>query len=222
MKGFSIIAMLLAGFFFAASAVVAEGGNGSNKTKPPRTPKTDRTKQRENVQDREKKRENVVDNREARQTKRIEHGISKGYLTPDEVAKLEAQQKAIADLEASFKSDGKVTKDEFKQLNDMLNTASHCIWAEKHDTDGNQMAVYRFGKNVFAKPELTALLADENLSHEQAKQIIGDFRKMMNIKQALATRILTADERAKLQSEFNDLLNKYFEVRQPTTAEAEK
>ncbi|MBI5725127.1 MAG: hypothetical protein HZA50_14300 [Planctomycetes bacterium] len=228
MKYFTIFAMLAVGFFFAASAVVAAGGDGGSRPKPNRPPKGDRekpdrdkVKQRENAPDREQKREKEVDNREARQAKRIEHGIAKGYLTPDEVTKLESQQKAIADLEASFKSDGKVTKDEFKQLNQALNEASRSIWAEKHDTDGNQMPTYRFGKNVFARPELTAALANENLSREQAKQIMADFHKLMALKHALATKDLTADERARLQNEYNELLNKYFEVRQPTTAQAD-
>ncbi len=153
-----------------------------------------------------------IDNRQARQEKRIEHGINKGYLTSDEVQKLENQQKAIADLEEQFKSDGKLTKEEFRQLQTELNEASRCIWGEKHDADGNQMPAYRLGKNVFAKDEFAKKMADENLSKEEARAMLKDFRRSVELKRLLAGD-LTEEERAKLQAEYNDLLNKYFAVR---------
>ncbi len=160
----------------------------------------------------QERRENVVEKRENNQAKRIQHGINKGYLTEDEVKKLEAQQASISTLEDSFKSDGKLSGSEFKQLQEEMNTASHCIWGEKHDTDGNQMAAYRFGKNVFAKDSLTAKLSDENLSGAEAKAITKDFRKMMDLKKSLSGDLSDA-ERAKLQAQYDDLLNQYFETR---------
>ena len=159
------------------------------------------------------KREKSVDNRQERQAKRIEHGIQKGYLTQDEVSKLEAQQQSIATLEESLKADGKVTKDEAKQLQSALNDASRCIWSEKHDTDGNQMATFRLGKNVFAKDEFTQKMADENLTKAEARLLTKDFHRLTTLKKKLATDDLSADDRAKLQAEYNELLNKYFEVR---------
>jgi hypothetical protein len=157
-------------------------------------------------------RENRVDKRQDNQEKRIQHGINKGYLTDEEVKKLNAQQESIATLENSFTSDGKITGNEFKQLQQELNAASQCIWAEKHDTDGKQMAAYRFGKNVFAKDSLTAKLSDENLSKEEAKSIMKDFRAMMDLKKSLSGDLSDA-QRAKLQAEYDEMLNKYFEVR---------
>jgi hypothetical protein len=154
-----------------------------------------------------------TDARQENQGKRIQHGIAKGYLTTDEVTKLNTQQKAIAALESSLKSDGKVTRDEFQQLRTELNEASHCIWAEKHDTDGNQMPTYRLGKNVFARDNLTSRLADENLSAAEAKALLKDFHRTVELKRLLATGDLSNAERDTLQAEYNTLVNRYFEVR---------
>jgi hypothetical protein len=165
---------------------------------------------RERIQEKAGER---VDQRQDNQARRIEHGIEKGSLTPDEVAKLQAQQKAIADLEAGFKSDGKLTGDEFQTLRQQLNTASRCIWAEKHDTEGNQMPAYRFGQNVFARAEVTDKLSNPNLSQAEAKAITQDFHQMMELKRRLATQDLPPALRAQLQAEYNNLLNKYFETR---------
>jgi hypothetical protein len=158
------------------------------------------------------KGQDIVDNREARQAKRIQHGIDKGYLTPDEITKMNAQQKSITTLESSLTGDGSMSKQDFKQMQEQLNTASHCIWGEKHDTDGKQMAAYRFGKNVFAKNDLTAKMADPNLSKSDAKKICGDFKTMMGLKKQLSGDV-TGAEREKLQAQYDDLLNKYFEVK---------
>jgi hypothetical protein len=159
---------------------------------------------------REKGRENTVDKRQDNQAKRIEHGINKGYLTADEIKKLQAQQASIAAMEESFKGDGKLTRSEFKQLQSALNDASRCIWAEKHDTDGNQMPVYRLGKNVRVNNDVAQKLADDNLSKADARAFAKDFHLMLGIKHRLSTADLTAEQRAKLQAEYNELLNKYF------------
>jgi len=162
---------------------------------------------------REERRQESVDKRQEFQAKRIQHGINKGYLTTDEIAKLDAQQKQIATMEEQFQGDGKLSKDETRDLRQELDTASHCIWAEKHDTDGNQMPVYRLGKNIYAKDTLTAQLADENLSRTDARALLTDFRRTAELKRTMATADLSDAERAKLQAEYDALLNKYFEVR---------
>lgn len=177
------------------------------------TADTKAAKAAENKAARADQRQENVDQRQERQAKRIQHGISKGYLTTDEIAKLDAQQKQIATMEEQFQGDGKLSKDEARDLRQELDTASHCIWAEKHDTDGNQMPVYRLGKNLYAKDTLTAQLADENLSRTDARALLTDFRRTAELKRTLATADLSDAERAKLQAEYDALLNKYFEVR---------
>ena len=194
--------------------------NGRDRREDVRDRREDVRDRREDVRDRlnaprtpaerEQARENSVDRRENRQDKRIEHGIAKGYLTPDEAAKLQAQQASIAAMEESFKGDGKLTPNEFKQLQQALGEASRSIWAEKHDSEGNQMPVYRLGKDVRVNDDVAGKLADGTLSKEEARAYAKDFHQMLALKHRLATADLSAAERARLQAQYNDLLNRYF------------
>jgi hypothetical protein len=116
-------------------------------------------------------------------------------------------------LEASFKSDGKLSKDEVKQLKTALNDASIQIWAERHDTEGNQKAVSRLGTDVFAKDDLTAKIESGDITKADARTFLEDFRKLANIKRRLGNEDLTPAQRTELQTKYNDLLNQYFVIR---------
>ncbi|MCE5327469.1 MAG: hypothetical protein LLG01_13760 [Planctomycetaceae bacterium] len=177
----------------------------------------DRKELRQDVQS---GRGKAVDARQNNQEKRIQQGISKGYLTTEEAAKLESQQKSIADMEGTFKSDGKLTHDEMKQLRTALNGASRDIWAEKHDTDGVQMPVVRLGKDIYAKSSLTDAINGDTMTTEQARQFTRDFRQMLHLKHELATGTLTDEQRTAMQTQYDTLLNTYFEVRPPTSQPA--
>ena len=215
MKMQRLVMILTAAIFVAGISSFAED-NGNNGTKKVRKHREQIQKNQEarkkNEDAAENKGENRVDKRQSNQEKRIQQGIKKGYLTDSEVATLTTQQQKIADLETSFKADGKLTKDERKQLQQELNTASANIWAEKHDTEGNQMPTYRFGKNVFAKDSITSQLSGD-MTGADAKKIAGDFRQMMTIKKKLSSGDLSDEERTKLQSQYDTFLNTYFEVR---------
>ena len=215
MKMQRLVMILTAAIFVAGISSFAED-NGNNGTKKVRKHRDQIQKNQEarkkNEDAAENKGENRVDKRQSNQEKRIQQGIKKGYLTDSEVATLTTQQQKIADLETSFKADGKLTKDERRQLQQELNTASANIWAEKHDTEGNQMPTYRFGKNVFAKDSITSQLSGD-MTGADAKKIAGDFRQMMSIKKKLSTGDLSDEERTKLQSQYDDFLNTYFETR---------
>ena len=236
MKMQRLVMILTAAIFVAGISSFAED-NGNNGTKKVRKHREQIQKDRDNAntdkkskedieaarlkrqearkdnQDAaENKGENRVDKRQSNQEKRIQQGIRKGYLTDAEVATLTSQQQKIADLEASFKADGKLTKDERTQLQQELNTASANIWAEKHDTECNQMPTYRFGKNVSAKDSITSQLSGD-MTGADAKKIAGDFRQMMSIKKKLSTGDLSDEERTKLQSQYDTFLNTYFETR---------
>jgi hypothetical protein len=170
-----------------------------------------REKRKENRDDR---REEGVDRREENQAKRIQHGINKGYLTEGEATALQNQQSAIASMEEKYKSDGKLTGKEAKDLHQALQEASRSIWAEKHDVEGNQMPVYRFGQNVFAKDALTQKFqTGQEVDAAEAKAIMKDFRRMMQLKHKLATEDIPPARRTILQNEYNELLNQYFETR---------
>lgn len=151
----------------------------------------------------------VTEKRQDNQEKRIEHGIQKGYLTPEETVKLEKQQQGIEKMQQQFNSDGKITVPEAAQLRQALNEASFDIWTQKHDTDGNQMTAYRLGKNVFLKPEVASRLEDEGLTRADARQFLGDFHQLCELKCQL-NGDLSDEQRSLLQDRYNDLLNLYF------------
>ena len=74
-----------------------------------------------------------IDKRLDNQEKRIEQGEKSGTLTPREAGRLESREaKTEADL-AAAKSDGKVTKDERRDLHQELNHNSRAIHRQKHD-----------------------------------------------------------------------------------------
>jgi len=160
----------------------------------------------------EERAEAYVDRRQDNQEKRIQHGIRKGYLTPEETAALRSQQNSIAALEETLKADGRLTRTEFAQLREALDAASRTIWAEKHDTEGRQMPVYRLGKNVFARDSLTAQLSDPDLSREAARALLADFRRLLHLRDRLANEDLTEEQRAELQAAYETLLGTYFRV----------
>lgn len=159
------------------------------------------------------KREKYVDKRESNQQHRIEQGIKQGQLTSDEVTRLQKQEDTIEGMEKNFESDGKLTREEAKQLREALNDASLQIWAERHDTEGNQKAVSRLGRDVFAKNDLTALIESGEMTRAEARQFCEDFRRMAEMKRKLNSGSLNSEQRAKLQAQYNELLNKYFETR---------
>lgn len=76
-----------------------------------------------------------INKRQARQQHRIAEGIENGTLTPRESARLEHQESRINALEAKDRSGGLSPK-EHAQLNRLLNTESHRIYAQKHDGHG--------------------------------------------------------------------------------------
>lgn len=159
-------------------------------------------------------RENSIDARQANQANRIQNGIQRGALTPTEITRLKGQQESIAKMENAFKSDGKLTGNEFKQLQSALNDASRSIWAEKHDTDGRQLAVSRLGKDILARPEFTARMNDPNLKGSDARKLLGDFRRIIELKHSLATEDMSEAKRKKAQEDYDHLLNEYFMAKQ--------
>jgi hypothetical protein len=78
-----------------------------------------------------------INKREARQQHRIAQGIENGSLTPRETARLERQEARINQLEAKDrKSGGGLSPKERAELNRLLTSESHRIYAQKHDRQG--------------------------------------------------------------------------------------
>lgn len=159
----------------------------------------------------------TVEKRQANQSRRIEQGVHKGYLTSDELGKLNVDQAAIEKMQQDFTADGVTTKDEAASLRTALNTASLDIWTQKHDTEGNQMPVYRLGKNVRLQAAMAEKLQSDTLSKADARTFLKDFRSLCVLKQQL-NGDLAPEERQRLQGQYNDLLNLYFSIVPTTTS----
>ncbi len=74
-----------------------------------------------------------VDRRQARQERRIEHGIESGELTRHEVRRLMRQQRKICDLEQAVEADGHLSRHERRMLHEKLDRASDRIYRLKHN-----------------------------------------------------------------------------------------
>jgi hypothetical protein len=197
-----------------APAPVKDEGDGDGK-KVAKNTDTEQVQAKQSKRDGDgpdKQHPGSVDHREQRQAHRIQQGIKHGQLTPDEISKLDAQEKALNDAEAKFKSDGKLSRDEAKQLQQQLNDASQQIWAQRHDTEGNQRSAVLLGKDVIARDDLTKKIESGELTGPEARQFAGDFRKMIGMKKRLSKDNLSDADRARLQGEYDDLLDKYFQL----------
>jgi len=76
-----------------------------------------------------------VDAREHSQHKRINQGVRSGQLTKEETRGLATQQREIRQEKRQYRSDGKFTKAERKDVQQDLNKASKDIYQEKHDAE---------------------------------------------------------------------------------------
>ena len=143
-----------------------------------------------------------VNRRQRNQRRRTGHGIHNGSLTKDEVKSLGQAERDLRKLEREYKSDGELTIDERKELHQELNELSSQIYDEKHDDE--------------FRPKLSAgirkKLRSEDLTGEDAKEIIDQARRLSEIKRTLGgNKQLTDAEREELESEFDLLYNNLFQ-----------
>lgn len=74
-----------------------------------------------------------IDRREARQSRRIRHGVRRGSLTRREAARVGAQQARIRADERHARADGVVTRRERASIQRQENRASRNIYLKKHN-----------------------------------------------------------------------------------------
>lgn len=74
-----------------------------------------------------------IDRREARQSRRIGHGVSNGSLARRERARLRAQQARIRAHERHAKADGVVTRRERVSIQRQESRANRNIYRKKHN-----------------------------------------------------------------------------------------
>jgi hypothetical protein len=76
-----------------------------------------------------------IDARQQRQMDRIMHGLRSGDLSRHEARNLMREQREIERMQRYFLADGRLTRDEWLQLDHRLDRAAHDIRAEKRDAD---------------------------------------------------------------------------------------
>lgn len=74
-----------------------------------------------------------IDRRQEAQAAAIEDGRRAGDITYFEGLRLRKEQKAIAEVESQYRSDGKLTRNERQRLNSMLDNSRQHIRDEKND-----------------------------------------------------------------------------------------
>lgn len=86
-----------------------------------------------------------IDVREQRQLGRIEQGRQDGSITWTEGLRLRGEQKRIAETEARFMADGRLSKQERRVLDRMQDAAARHITEEAND-DQRRRFLPRFGR----------------------------------------------------------------------------
>ena len=83
--------------------------------------------------------------RQRNQRKRINQGVHSGELTRDEAKSVRQEEKTVREEERAYKSDGKLTPAERKDLHDDLNKTSKDIYQQKHDAGTRTAATLHSG-----------------------------------------------------------------------------
>lgn len=81
---------------------------------------------------------NHYNRRKESQDQRIDNGMKSGAITEAEAKRLHAEQQAVKDARQAAKADGKVTKEERKNLNEMQDATSKDIHRQRHDKQTKQ------------------------------------------------------------------------------------
>ena len=141
-----------------------------------------------------------VNQRQRNQHHRIAQGIKSGSLTREETRHLIQTESEIRRMERAMKSDGALTVDERKQLHGALSQASKEIFALKHNEAG------RPGINQVLKAKIDG----GEMTHEEAKELLAQVRRLHEIKRTLGGPVIGAEKRAQLEAEFADLAAQLF------------
>ena len=76
-----------------------------------------------------------VNARQRAQHERTQQGVRSGELTRNEAKSLQQEEKSLREEERAYKSDGKLTSAERKDLHQDANQISKDIYREKHDDE---------------------------------------------------------------------------------------
>ena len=138
-----------------------------------------------------------VNARQQHQQQRIKQGMKSGELTRHEARELRDEQRDIKQLEQAYKSDGKLTNAERKDLQHELNQQSRDIYQQKHDAQerfAGGTGVGNPGSSGIVKPKPRDPAVNARQSNQQQR-----------IKQGIQSGELTKREAKVLREEQRDI-----------------
>jgi len=163
-------------------------------------------------------RDPVINRRQANQQERIREGIRSGELTGSEVRTLEWKEARVAELERRLKSDGTLSPSERARLQRELDQLSKEIYQQKHDAQKRPT-----GTPGTADPGINARQAVQQRRINQGIQsgaLTPREARILEWKEARVAHLekrlksdgsLTAEERARLQRELDQLSREIYQ-----------
>ena len=188
MKKFSAVVLTLAGVLGVASASQADAGT----------------------------RDPGVNQRQHNQRDRIQQGAKSGELTRRETGRLAEEQRDIRQLERGYKSDGKLTEAERRDLHHEQNQASRDIYRQKHDEQSRPPAAVRDPGVNERQANQTARIQQGvksgELTHGEAQELRTERRDIRDLEHTYKEDgTLTRDERQDLHKQLNQQSREIYE-----------
>ena len=144
-----------------------------------------------------------VNKRQRNQKFRIGQGIRSGSLTKEEAKTLIGKERDLMKMERELKSDGKLTKDERKQLHTELDSLSKEIYAEKHDEETGEG---RRARRPKVNKKLKEKIDSGEITGEEAKELCKQMRRVHHLRRKLKGTGLTGEDRKAAEEELNGLV----------------
>jgi hypothetical protein len=159
-----------------------------------------------------------VNARQHNQRDRIQQGARSGELTRRETGKLVHEQREVRQLEREYKSDGKLTGAERRDLHQEQNEASRHIYDQKHDAqDGPPAAVRDPGVNQRQANQTGRIVngvKTGELTHDEAQGLREGRREIRQTEQEYKSDgTLTREERVDLHQDLNAQSKDIYEAR---------
>jgi hypothetical protein len=189
MKKFSAVVLTLAGVL----AVVGASHADANRTRDP-----------------------GVNQRQHNQRERIQQGVKSGELTRRETGRLAEEQRDIRQLERGYKSDGRLTEAERRDLHHEQNQASRDIYRQKHDDQDRPPAAVRDPGVNERQANQTARIQQGvksgELTHDEAQDLRSERRDIRDLEHTYKEDgTLTRDERQDLHQQLNQQSQEIYE-----------
>jgi hypothetical protein len=157
-----------------------------------------------------------VNTRQQAQRERIQQGVRSGELTRREAHSAREDQRDIGQLERAYKSDGKLTGAERRDLNHEQNQASRELYRDKHDAQDRAPAAVR-------DPQINERQANQagrvaqgvksgELTRPEAQELREERRDIRDLEHDYKSdHVLTEQERRDLNQQLNQNSREIYE-----------